>query len=116
MFNDNIIKCSNWNLDLLYPILIYYVDQSKHKNTFSFVLDDRVGNWLIGFLSESLVAKKQVIPSFTHFWWATWANHSQALIFGERPEQFIYSRSIVMSDLSDSLTLLCKNDSQILQI
>ena len=25
-----------------------------------------------------------------HFWWATWANHSWSLIFGERPERLAH--------------------------
>ena len=34
--------------------------------------------------------KKRAIRSFTHFWWATWTNHSWSLIFGEQPEQFAH--------------------------
>ena len=94
----------------------------------------RVGNSPIDFLSESLVfckklANKQwaqktsdsLICSFfvsnlsnsfpvAHFWWAIWANWSQALIFGEWPERFAYSHSFVMSNLSDLLTLLFKKE------
>ena len=40
-----------------------------------------------------------------HFLWATWANCSQSLISSERPERFTHSRSFVLSDLSESLTV-----------
>ena len=65
------------------------------------MVGSRVGNWLIVFLSESLVFcekksewaicyKNWAIRSFAYFWWATstWANCSWSLIFGERPERF----------------------------
>ena len=35
---------------------------------------------------------------------------SDLLIFGEQPEQFAHGRSFLVSDLSDSLTLLTKNE------
>ena len=35
-------------------------------------------------------SKKWAIPSIAHFWWATWANPSWLLIFGERPEKFAH--------------------------
>ena len=55
------------------------------------------------WFSERIIAKKWVnnegmsnslkttaICSFAHFWWATWANRSNSLIFSERPEQFAH--------------------------
>ena len=42
-----------------------------------------------------------MIRSFAHFWWATWANHSLWLIFGEWSEQFDHSFPFVMSNLSE---------------
>ena len=93
-------------------------------------MNSRVGNSLIGFLSESFVFSEIMrnwaissnqrafgsfaqfwwatwgIRSFAQFWWATWANRSWWLIFGERPEWFTHGRSFVVSDLSDSLTSL----------
>ena len=67
------------------------------NRSYTFCTATRVGNSLIGYLSESLVfcpkmsewvicSKKLVIHSFTHFWWATWAIQSQSLISSERPE------------------------------
>ena len=47
-----------------------------------------------------------LIRSFAHFWWATWAICSLLLIFGERPEWIAHDCSILVSDLSDSLTSL----------
>ena len=38
----------------------------------------------------AICSKKQAIRSFTHFWWATWANCSWLLIFGEQPERFAH--------------------------
>ena len=79
---------------------------------FQILLESRAGNSHNGFLSESLVfwekmsqwairSKKQEIRSFlvsdlsdsfmvAHFWWATWANCSWSLIFGEQPERFAH--------------------------
>ena len=74
----------------------------------------RAGNLLISFLSQSLIfcekmskwaicSKKRAIPSFSHFWWATWAIHSH--------------RSYLVNDLSDSLTSLTKKEGmKVLQI
>ena len=44
-------------------------------------------------MSDSL--KKQAICSFAQFWWATWANRSWFLIFGERPEQFAHNTHLI---------------------
>ena len=46
----------------------------------------------------------QKTERFAHLSWATWANRSHSLICHERPERFAYSRSFVLSDLSESLT------------
>ena len=59
----------------------------------------RVGNSLIGFLSESLVlSNKKMSDSLmvALFWWATWAICSH--------------RSFLVSDLSESLTSLIKKE------
>ena len=82
--------------------------------------------------TSDLLKKKRAIHSFAHFGWATWANRSWSLIFGgqperfahiahfwwanwairswsliclERPERDAHSRSFVLSDLSESLTV-----------
>ena len=34
-------------------------------------------------------SKKQAIRSLAHFWWATWANRSWSLLFGEQPERWV---------------------------
>ena len=71
----------------------------------------RVGNWLIVFakkseqMSDSLKSER-----FAHFWWATWAIRSQLLIPSERPEQIAQSRLFVLTNLSDSLTWLRRNE------
>ena len=81
----------------------------------------RVGNLPIKFRSESLVfckkgskwaipSKKWAIRYFTHFWWATWASRSRSLIPSERSEQIAHGCSFVLSDLSNSLTLLRRNE------
>ena len=68
------------------------------------------------FLSEPLVfceqkskwaicSKKRAICSFGHLSWVTWANRSQSLYFHERPGRFAHSRSLVLSDLSEWLTV-----------
>ena len=44
----------------------------------------------------AICSKKQVIQSFAHFWWATWANHSL--------------RSFLVSNLSDLLASLIKKE------
>ena len=82
---------------------------------------DRVGHSLIGFLCELLVflrknktnnkqmsdllKKNLAIRSFTHFWWATWANRSWSLIFDKQCEWIPYNRSFVLSDLIELLTV-----------
>ena len=77
----------------------------------------RAGNSLIWFLSESLVfcqkmsqwaihSKKWAIHSFAHFRWAKWAIRSQSLISSERPEQIAHVCSFLVSEMSNSLTLL----------
>ena len=53
---------------------------------------------------SDLLKKKWAICSFTHFWWATWANCSHSLICHELPERFAHSRSFVLSKLSELLT------------
>ena len=92
----------------------------------------RAGNSLISFLSESLVfcqkvsewairSKKWAIRSFlvsdlsdsltiSNFLWATWANSLRSLIFGERPERIAQGCSVLVSNLSDSLTSLRGNE------
>ena len=49
--------------------------------------------------------KKWAIRSFAHLSWATLANCSQSLICHEWPERFAHSRSFVLIDLSESLTV-----------
>ena len=75
----------------------------------------RAGNSHIGFTSELLVfcPKKQANElfaknnkQFTHFWWVTWAICSRSLISFERPERITHGCSLLVSDLSDSLTAL----------
>ena len=81
----------------------------------------RVGNFLIEFWSKSLTfcqkseqisnsLKKWVICSFALFWWATWAIRSQLLIPSEQPEQIAHGWSFVLSDLSNLLTSLRRNE------
>ena len=62
------------------------------------------------FFSEKWANERfaQKNKRFAHFWWATWANRSWLLIFGEQPERFAHSHSFVMSNLNDSLTSLFK--------
>ena len=76
----------------------------RHLSLFSFNvlrIPSRAGDSLIGFLSESLVFCEKM---------SEWAIHSKklsnALIFGERPEQIAQGCSFMESNLSDSLTLL----------
>ena len=84
----------------IFEILDYFSAYSRSPRT-------RAGNSLIGFLSGSLVfcpkmsewairSKKCAIHSFANFWWATWAIRSHC--------------SFLVSDLSDSLTLLIKRE------
>ena len=47
---------------------------------------------------------------FWDFWWATWAIRSWLLIPSEWPEQIAQGHSFVLSDLSNSLTLLRRNE------
>ena len=76
------------------------------------------GNLLIVFLSKSLVFCKKMSElvislknwAICSFWWVTWANQSQSLIFGEQPKQFAHSCSFVMSNLADLLTSLFKKE------
>ena len=80
---------------LWWPLLsmsMQYIFRTFHQPTFGircrtwqfWTVLCRAGNSLIGFLSELLVfcekisewairSKKRPIPSFAHFWWATWA-------------------------------------------
>ena len=59
---------------------------------------EKIGKWVIR-------SKKLAICSFAHFWWATWANISRLLIFGEWPKQICHGCSLLVSNLSDSLTV-----------
>ena len=52
-----------------------------------------------------LVKKIWVNRSFAQLSWATWANRSQSLFWYERPERITHSRSFVLSDLSEALTV-----------
>ena len=63
--------------------------------------------WIIRFLwaIEQFAQNNQVIRSFAHLSWATWANCSHLLFCHEWPEQFAYSFSFVLSDLSELLTV-----------
>ena len=67
----------------------------KQKNLLFYIII-RAGNSLIGFLSESLIFGGNLndLLMVAHFWWATWAIRSHC--------------SFLVSDLSDSLTLLIK--------
>ena len=62
----------------------------------------KVSNLLI---CPFLVSDLSDLLTIAHFWWATWANRSRSLSFGERPEWFAHSRSFVLSDLSKLLTV-----------
>ena len=67
----------------------------------------RAGNSLIGFLSKSLVFGKKMSE------WAIRKKNERfahSLIFGEQPEGIAHGRSFLVSDLSDSLTLLTKKE------
>ena len=94
----------------------HYIVNRKDKILKSVVLTcweiPMAWNLLVGFLRESLVfcekmsewvicSKKRAIRSFlvsdlsnslmvTHSWWATWANRSWSLIFGERTAQLAH--------------------------
>ena len=66
------------------------------------LLNSRVGNSLMGSLSESLIfcekmSKRAICSKNGRF------DHS--LIFGEQPERFAHPSSFMMSHLSESLTL-----------
>ena len=50
-------------------------------------------------------SKKRVICSFVYFWQATWMICSQLLIFGGRLAQIAHGRSLLVSNLSDSLSV-----------
>ena len=58
-------------------------------------------NKILDFLAKCFWANR----SFTHLSWVTWANCSWSLICHERHEGFAHSRSFVLSNLSDSLTV-----------
>ena len=47
-------------------------------------------SFLVSSLSESLM--------YAHFWWATWANRSWPLIFGEQPERFAHIANFWWAD------------------
>ena len=60
-------------------------------------MDIRAGNSLIGFLNELLFFAKKI---------SEWAIRSRSLISSERPKQMAHGCSFLVSDLSDTLTLL----------
>ena len=77
--------------------------------------DSLIRSFLVSDLSDLLM--------IAHFLWAMWANPSGSLIFGERSERFTHIThlwwatwaicshcSILVSDLSDSLTSLIKKE------
>ena len=49
-------------------------------------------------LANERFHQKRTICSFAQFWWATWANISWLLIFGERPKQIYHGCSFLVSD------------------
>ena len=58
-------------------------------------------------------AQKWPIRLFAHFWWATWEICSWLFIHSKQPEGIAHGRSFVLSDLSDSLTLLRRHEQNI---
>ena len=55
--------------------------------------------------TERFAREKKTICLFSHFWWVTWAICSWSVVFVEQPERIAHSRSFVLSDLSEVLTV-----------
>ena len=82
-------------------IACFLPKNEKMSDSLKKMSDSLIRSFLVSALSDSL--------TIAHFLWATWANRSWSLIFGEWPERFAHIAHIG-SDMSDSLTSLNKKE------